>query len=248
MNPDSPARGGGCPHCFGQQQCLLGRQREARRNDWMPIVVERPVRKGELLLQQGQLAQTLQIVKTGSVMVLRSGEDGIEHPVAVFGAGQAVGSTALLELPATASCRALTAGRVCEVQVAATTRLDLLDAEFLTSLAQSCARTNACLADWARIVRIRGVVGQLAATLLLLASLQRSTLVRLPSHTVLAALLSTTRETIARTLRHLALHHGVVRHDRWHCEIRREVLLSFAGGQPPAAPAAAAQPLETLPT
>ena len=240
MNPEPPARGGGCPNCFGQQQCLLGRQREARRDAWMPIVVERPVRKGELLLRQGQLAQTFKILKTGSVMMLRSGEDGVERPVAMFGAGQAMGATALIEWPATASCRALAAGRVCEVQIAAASQLGLLDAEFLTGLAQSCAQTNASLADWARIVHIRGVVGQLAATLLQLASVQRSTLVRLPSHTVLASLLSTTRETIARTLRQLTLCDGVVRHDRWHCEIRREALLALAGGQAPGAPAAQA--------
>ena len=51
-------------------------------------------------------------------------------------------------------------------------------------------------------------------------------------------LLSTTRETIARTLRQLTLCDGVVRHDRWHCEIRREALLALAGGQAPGAPAA----------
>ena len=200
----------------------------------LEAMIERPVRKGELLLQQGQLAPTFKIVKTGSVMLLRSGEDGVERPVGMFGAGQAIGSTALVEWPATVSCRALAAGRVCEVQTAAASRLGLLDAEFLTGLAQSCAQTNACLADWARIVRIRGVAGQLAATLLQLASVQRSTLVRLPSHTVLASLLSTTRETIARTLRRLTLCDGVVRHDRWHCEIRREALVALASGREPA--------------
>ena len=230
MTPESQAPGGGCPNCFGQQHCLLGRQQGARRNDWMRIVVERPVRKGELLLRQGQMAPAFQIIKTGATLLLRGGEDGVERPVALLGAGQAVGATALVDIPATTSCRALTAGRVCEVRIATASRLGLLDAEFLASLAQSCAQANACLADWARVARIRGVAGQLAATLLLLASMQRSTRVRLPSHTVLADLLSTTRETIARTLRQLAQRQGVVRHDRWHCEIRRETLLSLAGG------------------
>ena len=84
MNPEPPARGGGCPNCFGQQQCLLGRQREARRDAWMPIVVERPVRKGELLLRQGQLAQTFKILKTGSVMMLRSGSSDCPSDTAII--------------------------------------------------------------------------------------------------------------------------------------------------------------------
>jgi CRP-like cAMP-binding protein len=103
----------------------------------------------------------------------------------------------------------------------------LADAEFLRALAQSYAQTNARLADWARIVRIKGVAGQLAATLLELAQLQRSTLVRLPSQQMLAELLSTSRETIARTLRQLALRQALVRRDRWHCEIQRDMLANL---------------------
>jgi CRP/FNR family cyclic AMP-dependent transcriptional regulator len=189
-------------------------------------------------MQQGQMAQTFKIVKTGSVMVQRSGEDGIERPVALFGAGQSLGTTAMVQLPSSVSVRALTAGRVCEVNIAEAMRRGLVDAEFLIGLAQSYAQTNARLADWARIVRIRGVAGQLAATLVQLAHVQRSTLVRLPSHAVLAGLLCTTRETIARALRKLALLHCVVRRDRWHCEIQREALLSLAGEQGVHAPSA----------
>jgi CRP/FNR family transcriptional regulator, cyclic AMP receptor protein len=223
--------GGGCGLCAGQQQCLLGRQDEKRRAGWKPLLVERPVRKGELLLRQGQSGQkTFKIVKTGIVVVLCSGEDGVERPIGLFGAGQPLGSTALVQEPAAVSCRALTAGRICEVSVEAVLQQGLLDSELLRGLAQSYAHTNARLADWARIARIRGVTGQLAATLLQLAHLQRSSLVRLPSHQVLADLLSTTRETIARTLRQLALRHGLVRRDRWHCEIQRDVLAGLAGG------------------
>lgn len=231
MNPESIAPGGGCALCAGQQQCLLGRQCEERRNGWAPLVAERSVRKGERLLQQGQSAPAaFKIVKTGTVVLLRSGEDGVERPVGLFGAGLPLGTTALVGQPAPVSCRALTAGRICEVSVAVATRHGLLDAEFMRALAQSYAQTNTRLADWARIVRIKGVLGQLAATLLQLAQLQRSSLVRLPSHQVLADLLSTTRETIARTLRQLALREGLVRRDRWHCEIQREVLIGLSAG------------------
>lgn len=187
--------------------------------------------KGELLLQQGEMPATFRIVKTGMVMLLCSGEDRVDRPIGLFGSGLPLGSTVLFRQPAAVSCRALTQGRLCEVQMPATGLHSLCDEVFLRALAQSYAQTIADLAEWARIVRIRGVPGQLAATLLQLARIQRSTLVRLPSHVVLADLLSTTRESIARALRQLALHKGLVRRDRWHCEIEREALLALACGQ-----------------
>lgn len=233
MPPDRVPLGKGCPACACQAQCLLGRQRDAVRSRWAPHVAERAFRKGERLQQQGETACTIQVVKVGTALALRSGDDGVERPVGMFGAGQLLGGMALLQRPETLSCQALSAGRVCEVAVAAVGRQGLADSEFLLGLTWDCADTNALLADWARVVRIRSVAGQLAGTLLQLAALQRSTLVRLPSHTVLAALLATTRETIARTLRQLDQRQCVVRRDRWHCEIRRAQLLALTAGKLP---------------
>jgi CRP/FNR family cyclic AMP-dependent transcriptional regulator len=233
MTPAFSSRSDGCQQCAGQGRCLVGRQPDERRRNWAPLVTERPVHKGELLLQQGRQPPAFKIVKAGTVVLTCSGEDGVDRPVGVFGAGQPLGTTTLIALPASVSCRALTSGRVCEVVVDSAVQKGLLDALFLRDLAQSYAQTNAGLADWARIVRIRGVAGQLAATLLQLANLQRSSLVHLPSHQVLADLLSTTRETIARTLRQLALRNGLTRRDRWHCEIQRDVLANLAGGRAP---------------
>lgn len=223
----------GCLACACQNQCLLGRQREAVRLRWSPHVAERSFHKGDRLQQQGQSAATFQVIKVGTVLALRSGDDGVERPVGMFGGGQLLGGMALLQRPEALSCQALSAGRVCEVAVAAVGTQALADAEFLFALAWECADINAQLADWARVVRIRSTAGQLAGALLQLASLQRSTLVRLPSHTVLATLLATTRETIARTLRQLGEQQCVVRHDRWHCEIHRARLLALAAGNPP---------------
>lgn len=225
--------------CVGQKNCLVGQQNQAHRIGWVRLVKERATRKGELLLHQGEHTHTLQMVKTGTVMLLCTGDDRVERPIGLFGPGQPVGINGVVDQAATVSCRALTAGRVCEVQIAAAREQGLLDVVFMQGLAQSCVQTIAQLAEWARIVRIRGVTGQLATTLLQLASLQRSTLVRLPSHVMLADLLSTTRETIARTLRQIALQQGLVRRDRWHCEIDRNVLLDLSAGLRQAKKAAA---------
>lgn len=156
----APAPAGGCALCAGRQHCVLGRLDAERQTRWRALVTERSVRKGELLLRQGQAAsRSFKIVKTGTVVVMRGGgAEEAERPVGVFGPGQPLGTTVLVEEPAPLSCRALTAGRICEVPIAcAESRGLLADAEFLRALAQSYAQTNARLADWARIVRIKGV-------------------------------------------------------------------------------------------
>ena len=48
----------------------------------------------------------------------------------------------------------------------------------------------------------------------------------------LAALLASTRETVARTLRQLEAQHGLTRRDRWHCEIERTRLQALVAATP----------------
>jgi CRP/FNR family cyclic AMP-dependent transcriptional regulator len=220
----------GCPDCACQNQCLLGQQRDISRAQWSTLVVERPFRKGDLLTQQGRSSSTFQTIKVGSALALRTGEDGVAHPVAILGHGQQLDSAALLRQPAPLSMQALSAGRMCEVAVGPALEQGLLNVEFLHGLAQSHSQSTAWVADWARVVRMRGALAQLAGALLQLAQAQRSTLVRLPSHTVMASLLATTRETIARTLRQLAEQDCLIRHDRWYCEIHRARLLALTHG------------------
>jgi CRP/FNR family cyclic AMP-dependent transcriptional regulator len=231
MTSDISSRKSGCQLCAGQKHCLLGQQAPTSLAAWTPLVTERSVRKGELLLQQGQLGHSFKIVKTGTALLMRAGDDGVARPVGLSGMGQPLGTTTLLGYAATLSCRMLTAGRICEVQIPQTMPPGMLDASFLHGLASSFSETNARLADWSRIVRIRGMSGRMAATLLKLSKVQRSSLVHLPSHQVLAELLSTTRETVARTLRQLVLHQGIARRGRSHCDIQPQVLRCIASGQ-----------------
>ena len=238
-----------CPDCACRQQCLLGRQSDAVREAWAPFLTERRFRKGEVLQRQGDGHVQLQVVKVGTLIVQREGGDGVDRPVGMAGCGQALGTPALLHRPAELTCVAVMPGRVCEVDAAAVSRHGLMTTEFLMELAHEQMRAHTRLADWARIMHVRGVTGQLAGALLQLADIQRSTLVRLPSHTVLASLLATTRETIARALAVLAQQQGVVRHDRWHCAIQRDALtqLSRGGRQlPRVARAVAEAPADTV--
>ncbi|MBV8247288.1 MAG: Crp/Fnr family transcriptional regulator [Comamonas sp.] len=224
----------GCNTCARERHCLLGRLPSDVHRLWQPHITEKSFHKGELLLQQGRIATELKIIKVGTALVLRQGEDGLQRPVGLFGSAQTLGSAALLGEPAQLSCQAIAPGRACVVPIETIERLGLVDVALLQALAAGYARSQAQLADWAHIVRIRGATGQLAAALLLLARVQGSSLVRLPSHAILADLLATTRETIARSLRSLAQQDGVLRRDRWHCEIHAPALLALsAAGRAP---------------
>ncbi len=223
-----------CADCASRPHCLLGRQEKALRAAWEPHIRERRVQRGEVLQRQGEEQAFVQIVKVGTVLLQRSAGDGVDRPIGLAGCGQTLGMPGLLEQPADLSCVAVLPGRVCEIDVATLARSELLTGSSLLDLAREQLRAYARLADWARILRVRGATGQLAGALLLLADAQRSTRVRLPSHAVLAALLSTTRETVARSITQLTRLNGLVRHDRWHCEIVRDTLAELAEGAPAA--------------
>ncbi|MDR0226097.1 MAG: Crp/Fnr family transcriptional regulator [Burkholderiaceae bacterium] len=213
--------------------CLLGQMPEPASLRWLPHIRERGLIKGEVLQAQGFVAHEFQVIKLGFVLALRRGDDGVARPIALFGNGHAMGSPGWLQLPSAMYFQALGPGRICCVDIAGATRQGLVDAGFVQALAISHAHGNALLAEWARIVRIPGVLGQLAATLLQLSRLQSSLLVRLPGQGALAALLATTRETIARSLHRLARLGALERRDRWHCTLCPEALRQISGGQAP---------------
>ena len=226
-----------CAHCACQHLCLLGQMEPEVRLRWQPLVVERAFRKGSGLLRQGEALAVFRVLKLGTAMLLRSSEFGVERPVGLCGHGQALGSTMLLGQPALLSCIAMSPVRVCEVPIAPLWAKGLINQDFLWKLAITYAQTNAHMADWGRVMRIPTVAGQVAATLLQLAALQHTTLVRLPGQSALAALLATSRESIARTLRQFELEACVVRHNQRDYEIHRAPLLARCGeGQTPMAP------------
>jgi len=227
------SNGSRCDHCACQQQCLLGRLDRELPAAWRGAVSEAPFRKGEVLQRQGDgVTGELRMVKLGLLVIQRGGarREG-ERPVGMAGCGQVLGLPALLAQPAELSFVAVTPGRLCRVALAPQCQGGAgLPVGVLRELAREQLQTGARLADWGRIARVRGVAAQLAGALLQLAELQRSTLVRLPSQAVLAALLATTRESVARALALLAREQALLRRDRWHCEIEREQLSAWVDG------------------
>ncbi|RJP68989.1 MAG: Crp/Fnr family transcriptional regulator [Comamonadaceae bacterium] len=191
----------------------------ASRSLLAPCVAESHFSKGDLLVPEGEVAQQISVIKIGAVMGTRQGDDGHAHPVALFGRGKTLGEYAIYGHREQISAVALSAGRVCRLEVQDFYRLGLVDRKFHDGVHEHAVRSFGQLADWSRVMRIKGLQQKLLATLQLHAREQRSRVIRLPSHVALASLLSTTRETIARSLRQLEAAGQILRHDRWHCEV-----------------------------
>jgi CRP/FNR family cyclic AMP-dependent transcriptional regulator len=199
--------------------CLMGCLPEASRVLLAPCISESNFSKGDLLMPEAQVAQQISIVKIGAVMGSRQGSDGQAHPVALFGRGKTLGEYAIYGHSEQISAIALSAGRICRLDVPDFYRLGLVDRKFHACVQSRIVRSHGELADWSRVMRIKGLQQKLLAALHLHASEQRSRVIRLPSHVALASLLSTTRESITRSLSQLEATGHILRHDRWRCEI-----------------------------
>lgn len=197
----------------------MGCLTEASRKSLAPCVTESAFAKGDLLLPEGEVAKYISMIKIGAVMVSRQCEDGHSYPVALIGRGNLLGEYAVYGHDEQISASALSAGRICQLEVADFYRLGVVDRRFHACVQARIVRSHGGLADWSRVMRIKGVKQRLLATLRLYSREQGAGTMRLPSHVALASLLSTTRESIARSLRQLETAGLIVRHDRWHCEI-----------------------------
>lgn len=208
-----------CAQCATRQVCLLGGLPAEKLLLLDDVIEERPFSKQALLEVEGRPAQRIAIVKLGTVMATRCGSHGQPQPVALFGRGRVLGQYGVYGHAEQLGATALSSGRLCTVQTADLYRMGLVDRLFHERLQTQIVRYYGRLADWSRVMRFKGIPRQLHACLVLFAQEQGHRTLRLPSHIALAALLSTTRETIARTLRQLEQDGLLTRTDRWHCEV-----------------------------
>jgi CRP/FNR family transcriptional regulator, cyclic AMP receptor protein len=196
---------------------VIGQLPRAQQERLDPMIREVSFRKGDVLQTEGGQVTGVRTIKLGTVMLTRSGPDGLSRPVAMVGQGHLLDLLPLLGQQTRLGVRALSAGRTCELPARALT--DILvshDPALLGALCNHMCQTLERLADWGHVMRLRGLSRQLVATLLLLAQEQGTRTVRLPSHIALAELLRTTRESVARTLGHLEDGGLLQRIDRWH--------------------------------
>ena len=219
-----------CQVCAARRDCLIGQLPRPLLERLLPLVHERAFRKGELLQSEGQPPPVLRSIKLGSVMLTRAGPDGMPRPVALVGRGHLLGLAALLGEQTQVGAQAVSAGRCCEVAPEPLRQLFASDPALMADLHRHLLQTLARLADWGQVMRLRGLPRQLMAALMLMADEQGSRVVQLPSQVTLAALLATTRESVARALRQLDDSGHLRRIDRWHGELTGTHRLIFNDG------------------
>lgn len=208
-----------CEVCATRSVCIMSCVGESTAQTLAGVIHERLFRKSDVVQVEGEVADQITIVKLGTVKAIRRGVDAIERPVALFGRGQLIGAYGLLGQRNQVGAKALSAGRLCVIDIAALYRLGVIDRVFLGCVYTMISASFGHLADWAHVMRVKSIQQQLLGALQLLSNDQRSQLIRLPSHVALAELLSTTRESVARNLRLLEQQGLLNRRDRWHCQL-----------------------------
>lgn len=215
-----------CLHCATLSTCILGKLSAPDLETLQPLVHKRSFQKGDVLAQEGEVASTVLIVKVGMAFGYRLGRDMRTRPIGIAGRGAVFGLFGFYGQPNPASTVAVSAGRACEVQVKDLEIRAANDPAFAMQLSASAMQTVGRIASWSEAMRVRGVVNQLSYSLLLLGEAQGSTVVELPTHTALAELLGTTRETLVRALTTLETEGGIRRLERRKCELFQEVLMA----------------------
>ncbi len=208
-----------CQICAARITCLVGQLPRAQQDRLDPLIRERSFRKGEILQTEGVVPTVVRTIKLGTVVLTREGPDDRPHPIALVSRGHLLGLWGLLGGETQVGAQGLSAGRVCELPTAALRQTLVSDNALFAVVHEHMAQSFARLADWAQVMRLRGLPRQLVAALMLMARDQGSRTVLLPSQVTLAALLSTSRETVARTLRQIEDDGYLRRIDRWHGEL-----------------------------
>lgn len=205
---------------------MLGQLGEAAQALLQPQIRQRIFHRGDALIEEGEIAHFVRILKLGTAFAYRRGLDGRSRPIGVLARGNAVGIFGVFENPSQASGVAVTTVRVCEISVLALREVSACGSQSLGHLVRAVVANFAAIAAWSEAMRLPGVVNQLAYIAILLADASRSSVVELPSHSALADLLGTRRESIARALRKLDGEGGIRRLDRKRCEVQRSQLLA----------------------
>lgn len=229
--PKSKRNPTNCLECATLASCLLGKLPRPSLDALQPLIHKRSFQRGAVLSLEAKVASFIKIIKLGTVFGYRLGREGSMRPIGLVGRGGMFGMYGFYGLPNQTTAIAASSGRVCEIPVAdlqkQTTDRQMLGEQLLSMIAQS----HGFCASWSEVMRVRGVVNQLVYALLLLGEQQGNTMVELPTHTALAELLGTTRETIVRALTTLESHSAIRRVERKTYQLFEGPLLARLGSK-----------------
>ena len=226
MPAKTSVRATNCQGCATSELCTLGRLGTQERALFESQIRERIFHRDDVLVEENKISSFVRIVKVGTVFAYRRGLDGRSRPIGAVSRGRALGALGIFDGPNPASCVALTTVRVCELPVVGLRNMSACGSNLLAQVTLSIAENFAALTAWSAAMRLPGVINQLAYILMLQANANKASIVELPSHSALAELLGTRRETVARALRALEIEGGIRRHERKRCEVLRSPLLA----------------------
>lgn len=214
-----------CLSCVTRSRCVTRGLAAHALPHLQSIIVERSLRRGDVIDQQGLVAENLCVIKVGMALGSRHLGDAIKTPVCLFGPGRLLGVSALFSLRAPLGIEAATQLRLCQIPIRALDQLDLIDERFQTAIYEAAGAYFENLADWAHVLHVGSIKRQLRRALVLISREVGNAAFRMPSHIDLAHLLATRRETIARYLAQLEADGFLEKIDRWHCLIRGDISL-----------------------
>lgn len=209
-----------CERCVGVGDCFFRRLPTDLQEQVRPLLVEKAFAAGEVLTHPGILADRLQMVKTGQVVCRGQAAAPSNQILALMGPGMLLGLGAVWDTPILMHVQASHAGRLCSVSMHSLRSRQLLNEPFMRVLGAYQLAYVGRVMDWLRVARLKGLAAQLLGVLCLLRREQRSTLVRLPPHNILAGLLGCSRETVVRTLAQLEAQGRILRQDANYYEVR----------------------------
>ena len=215
-----------CVCCGTRSCCPLGKLSTTARTAIQPLIRKTRFQRDDVLLDEGMLSPTMKVIQLGWVFELRMGREGRSRPMGVAGRGDPLGLTGFFDQSNIVSAVAVTSGRLCEIDISDLRRESLSFPEMCRLLHSEAVRLVNKMASWSEAMRVRGAVNQLAYALLLLSEARDSAVIELPTHTALAELLGSTRETVVRSLSVLAKEGSICRQEHRNCLIVKDTLLA----------------------
>jgi CRP-like cAMP-binding protein len=215
-----------CMECATRPACLLNLLGEDEMRRLQPLIERRRFHHGDRFSLEGDTPRSVRLLKIGYAFGYRRGLDGQERPIGVIGRGGVFGIFGYLGQPNQISGIAATSIRVCEIPHDVLRRTAATNPVFAEQLSSAVVSTFGLMASWSEGMRVRGLVNQLAYALVLLSQVHRSNTIDLPTHTALAELLGTTRETVARAFSTLKSEGSLQLLERRKCGIDRDALLA----------------------
>lgn len=169
-------------------------------------------------MAEGEPIHSLQVVKTGLVMLGQLGPQGRSKPLALVGRGHTLGARAVSKAPALMWARAQSPVVTCQVSLSTVSASCFPAVQAL--LPELYSRTLMALADWTQVVRVAQLRSRVLTALELLAKLQGGgARVLLPRQADLAELLCITRESWGRVIRTLEAEGVLARVDRSYVDM-----------------------------